>query len=1259
MAPPRKRKTSSTKFGKSSRSGKKCLSCGSTFPKIDVLLEHMKYSQKCKHLIRECQFCHKSFTSEASLQSHQHQSESCSTFNHFVHNPDVLQFPASDKNTDNLSKGSGSKYAASSYTRNPRYHPSKSQRTGVDSFILNNVVPIPNVSDTSGPRFSKTLGSLHTEIDTRQRTNNSRNNNFTTHRQEQDRMRSQLWTSGTFVDSDESTVKDGKPSSLPMRTEGNVIRSIMFPSVGNDSNVSLPEENIEGTSPPVNGQEGVPADTNSSQEEMKEENFPNDDELDENHSQDEEEQIIDFDNNHSQDNEEPTSDENTLKFSPTTPSNFIHLRNEHVPDHIRMGRGRPLDLRPRVVDALKSIRFMDLSTECELPWVDLFLSLKGHSMSTYEECMKWHQKWTGSSSSLSRKKLIKRLETVVHGAVNSTLLQPKVKKIKLSSGMYVSMTTFSFSEHIVQQITDPSLFHADNLLLRRESLFTAPLDDGFLGDVNTGSWQQVAISTCDPDKKEIPLPLVFFIDGLMIDKFGKLECEAVLCSNMWLNRRARNRSSSWFVLGFLENLGRMNNDSRYTPRDKCQDYHDMLTHVFSEIKAISDSGGLMLTLDFNDGRGPIDIIAKPSIQFIIGDCKGNDILCGRMGSHGVGMQNLVRDCDVRPHDGDCPHHECYFRESDDMQRLILSGDAETQSFYSLTHNCFWELDFGGESGGIYGSTPLEVLHNISSGIVMYIAQSVSLRFPPSFHNIMDRFAKSIFIRCRRQSERDMPSLAAFRNGLTSVSRLTGEEKTARVFMLFLVFMQPEFIKDVHRPRNKYPFLSKRNGSDRNETAQPINRQILEKHLKIFEKTLCLHRWLKQSKISKEEIGVPGYGPADQAISDYMVMINNTLWATESTGFKTVKFHQLKHYTRYICKHGVPSNFDGGVPEHHGKEIIKDPAQKTNKNFLTLSHDIARRLYEERLVERACKIQAWKTPTIKGIANVRDPDLFPQNHFPSHSEVRIKRNDSTDTTEGEEDYAGGTKFSWTRIPSDIDSNESYDTHEDVAIRERFEFKWTSGKSAQSLSNISFDARLIQAINLRLFHYPTIYGGTVADPEATINGFCSYTDKNGVVYRAHPKFNKSGGWFDWAYFQWEGFDLPIVAEIQMMFDLSSTEISFVTEEDYDRDNDAVPFRQHLSKEKWCAVRAAKFPFVDPRSDLISGDNFESKIAYRTILEDEIRIVPMSAIVGPAYVIKNLASQLPKEDLENLGIPDMDDGTIMVVRPQSEWANHFIAT
>ena len=64
--------------------------------------------------------------------------------------------------------------------------------------------------------------------------------------------------------------------------------------------------------------------------------------------------------------------------------------------------------------------------------------------------------------------------------------------------------------------------------------------------------------------------------------------------------------------------------------DKAQDYHDMMGKIFNEMRVIRESGVINITLDFGNNKTH-DVIAIPVVQFIISDCKGNDLICGRKG----------------------------------------------------------------------------------------------------------------------------------------------------------------------------------------------------------------------------------------------------------------------------------------------------------------------------------------------------------------------------------------------------------------------------------------------------------------------------------------------------------------------------------------------------------------------------------------------------------------------------------------------------
>ena len=113
-----------------------------------------------------------------------------------------------------------------------------------------------------------------------------------------------------------------------------------------------------------------------------------------------------------------------------------------------------------------------------------------------------------------------------------------------------------------------------------------------------------------------------------------------------------------------------------------------------------------LHLNFGDDQ-IYEVIAIPVIQFIIGDCKGNDMLCGRMGGHTLQMKDLCRDCDISPNDGDdlCIGKplKCKFHTQNSIVGKT-EDELDQFSFFSI-NNCFTQMSFGGCERNIYGGAP--------------------------------------------------------------------------------------------------------------------------------------------------------------------------------------------------------------------------------------------------------------------------------------------------------------------------------------------------------------------------------------------------------------------------------------------------------------------------------------------------------------------------------------------------------------------------
>ena len=84
----------------------------------------------------------------------------------------------------------------------------------------------------------------------------------------------------------------------------------------------------------------------------------------------------------------------------------------------------------------------------------------------------------------------------------------------------------------------------------------------------------------------------------------------------------------------------------YVREEKMQDYHDMVSHIFKELREIQEAGGILMDLDFDDGNVRKDVIVYPDIQYIMCNCKGANVLCGQKRTHRLDTPWLCRDYNV-------------------------------------------------------------------------------------------------------------------------------------------------------------------------------------------------------------------------------------------------------------------------------------------------------------------------------------------------------------------------------------------------------------------------------------------------------------------------------------------------------------------------------------------------------------------------------------------------------------------------------------
>ena len=191
--------------------------------------------------------------------------------------------------------------------------------------------------------------------------------------------------------------------------------------------------------------------------------------------------------------------------------------------------------------------------------------------------------------------------------------------------------------------------------------------------------------------------------GFFIDELKRLGSEVVLESYQRFVKHVRNMEESWVPLGFVENQSNFKDQKGYVKEKKMNSYHAMIAHIFREFRSIIENRGIKVDLDYGTGVVHKDIIIVPVIQYIIGDCKGNNVHCGRKGTHVLTTPRLCRDCNIPLSEADNVNYRCNMASMRDfLNKTKVEMDA--MSHYNI-NNAWYVLPFGGCPHNIHCSCP--------------------------------------------------------------------------------------------------------------------------------------------------------------------------------------------------------------------------------------------------------------------------------------------------------------------------------------------------------------------------------------------------------------------------------------------------------------------------------------------------------------------------------------------------------------------------
>lgn len=869
-----------------------------------------------------------------------------------------------------------------------------------------------------------------------------------------------------------------------------------------------------------------------------------------------------------------------------------------------------LEMGSNLREARKESLFMLQTRKQEL--LDLYLVTigKGSSLTTFDETLKWSNRHSNNKyQGLNRANFLKEMGSLAYGSTMVEDFRPKSKEILLSTGRKTVITLFNLNAVITDLLCNSDLMKKENLIFDYNVEFSDCVQhqSNVYGDVNTGSWwrdtqNDICAGTVN-GKRKVLWPLILFIDGVCHGDFQKLSQEPVLATFSAFKREVRNRPEAWRPLAYLDFKGNM--QGKVSGKQSLQEYSDVLKEVFKEL-AILQKHGFEWNFEFEHPNDSNVILMIP-IQFIIGDCEGHDKLVGRYACHTIGAKCLVRDCFILTEEAADPNHVCVWRTPENMAEHLVSDERSQQTSFHVVTNPFHEvLSFGTDERGIYGATMPEILHMYNQGILTFMADIIIHDLSAKGEKALDSVCAHLYHTARVQSSREFPLIGAFREGISSVSKLKAEERLSRVFVIYQALMCSSFVSYLQR--------NKKQGSDDHSI------EYFQSLTYVLENAMCLHDFLKKDIHDISDFHHAGNGEsiALRKVRIFMQSLLDVLPTEKGMGWMKTKFHQLIHIILNTIRHGCACNWDGGRPEYFGKYFAKNNATRTQKRQISLAWQTALRFFEhhcvlevERLLVNFGKLTIKDTSSYSHLFDSKETEIeFANEHMSAPIQFPVPAAPIIAHS------AQGSRFTYGSDGLDGDLHER-------------KLKWDNKAPSRG-----FDDNLLRFLANRLWLHDS---GGVISQNSVVNGYTElkYGDD---LFRAHPLYRKSAVWNDWAMISWAGGDQLLPARILMFISLKNCEIVA---------NNDDPF---LERKDYAVIHSVVDDDYVYRRNGNGQYALKSRIATRHVLERSYRLVPIEAIAGPAYVFANDAGKI-EDELSPY------DHSIICLKDRSCWKDSFL--
>ena len=550
---------------------------------------------------------------------------------------------------------------------------------------------------------------------------------------------------------------------------------------------------------------------------------------------------------------------------------------------------------------------------------------------------------------------------------NAKQLLPSVARVNVPHGPPCDVIVFEFVPQLLRLLQNRNLMTTDKLVIDPlNPLIPYAAPNGELGDALSGQVYRDAYTKyiTNPQRQQFFVPIIQWIDRTSVTGNDRFSLKPYMFTPAIFKETFRRRIEAWGYHGFLPK--RKTSSAQNQTQSQGNNIRNYHAELYTVLQSVTMAGpqlrDVMLPLG-PTGSMCVDVVT--CILFVIQDMQEGDALCGRFGTHTIGIQRHCRACDVSTKQLDYPNAACSFLLAADMALIAHNDDKAVRTRWSqhFLNNVFDHVPLADPVRGIYGATPMETLHAFRKGLIEKVTLMVLKNVPVSKQAALDVLAVQ-FHRTHRQTYRKVYPATDFSNGITNLTKISAAERVGLLF-LFVILSQYD---------EGWMVLS--------TALQKKDRTSLRKVIGVFEALLCFDQWLNKPTYWPAEYHTESKLKVGAAISKLMSMCKADIPLADGKTWKFPKFHELLHVVNDMERFGAPVNYCAQRPESLLIPVAKQPGRRAQKRHAGSTYELqaAQRLSYSLMIDEVHS-RIWGAPvdtttsTPTTIAGDDDPHIF--------------------------------------------------------------------------------------------------------------------------------------------------------------------------------------------------------------------------------------------------------------------------------------------